>query len=95
MCALKKTFIDVDVSRAVRLFRTGPYEAVQSSKLKMLKNECHMIICLLTELGWAVRKNIWLSVICMDLTALGLYGITLHLEPHIFPYGPPTQSIST
>ena len=37
----------------------------------------HKIKFLLTELGWAGRENIWLLVICTDLTALGPYGITL------------------
>ena len=42
----------------------------------MDKKSGHMIKCLLTELGRAVRENIWLSFICTDLAALGPYGMT-------------------
>ena len=35
-----------------------------------------MIKCLLTELGQAGQQNIWLLVICMDLSALSLYDMT-------------------
>ena len=44
-----------------------------------------MTKCLLTELGWAGRENIWLLVMA--------YGPDL--EPNIFPFGPPTQPISS
>ena len=73
------------VMGSVRLFATGPYKPV-FSRLEVprafiyffyIKKRGHMIKCLLTELGRAVRENIWLSVICTDLAALVPYGITL------------------
>ena len=51
-----------------------------------------MIKCLLTELGRAGRENIWPSVMAYGHRAR---SVRHDRGPNIFPYGPPTQSIST
>ena len=52
-----------------------------------------MIKCLLTELGWAGRENIWHSVMVWGPHCAP--SIRHDLGPNVFPSGPPTQSIST
>ena len=64
-----------------------------STKERQKKFSGHMIKCLLTELGRAGRKNIWLSVRTHGPRCAR--SVRPDLEPNIFPSGPPTQSIST
>ena len=52
-----------------------------------------MIKCLLTELGWAGRENIWPSVMAHGPRCAR--SVRHDLGPNIVPSGPPTQSIST
>ena len=48
--------------------------------------------CLLTELGWAGRENIWPSVMAHGPRCAR--SVRQDLGPNIFPSGPSTQSIS-
>ena len=72
--------------------RNGPPRLYPRKKDKK-KFSGHMIKCLLTELGRAGRKNIWLSV--RTHGPRFARSVRPDLEPNIFPSGPPTQSIST
>ena len=62
-------------------------------KKRKEKRGGHMIKCLLTELGLAVRENIWPSVMAHGPRCA--WSVRHDLGPNIFPSGPPTQSIST
>ena len=65
----------------------------KKEKKKKEKRGGHMIKCLLTELDWAKRENIWPSV--MAHRPRCAQSIRHDVRPNIFPSGPPTQSIST
>ena len=66
---------------------------IKLKKKKKEKRGGHMIKCLLTELGRAGRENIWPSVIAHGPRCAR--SVRYDLGPNIFPYGPPSQSIST
>ena len=69
------------------------YYPKKTKKKKEEKRGAHMIKCLLTELGQAGRENIWHSVVAHGPRCA--LSVRRDLGPHIFPSGPPTQSIST
>lgn len=82
------------VMGSVRLFATGPFKPV-FSRLEVprafiylfftLKNT--VIKCLLTELGRAVRENIWISVICAAATSQNHLNFALRTDLFTFFVG--------
>ena len=66
---------------------------ISRKKKEKEKRGGHMIKCLLTELGRAGRENIWPSVMAHGPRCAR--SVSHDLGPNIFPFGPPTQSIST
>ena len=66
---------------------------ISRKKKKKENRSGHMIKCLLTELGRAGQENIWPSFMAHGPSTVR--SVRHDLGPNIFPFGPPTQSIST
>jgi len=93
--ALKKTFEDDGVCRAIRLFQAGPYKSVRPARACLKKSSIKMSFYFWIRSYDKMLIDWVRSGRTGKYLALGHMVRTASPEPNIFLYSPPAQSIST